>query len=195
MLPSFSTLWVDSQEGWFCSWSNPRSAPFSALRSPGLCAAPCTLLWVQKAALCLLLLLSPQSSLRAPSQALHLETGRRGKHTFLSRRPPQSCSYATSAMLPPALPVPQNSIFQHRGPPAVPCGPKGSGKMGISLSKGAVLRLGWGEQTEKGLVEEATPGGTGDLFQWRGNSQVSISFFQELVFVGADSSLFWPPQE
>lgn len=114
MLPALSTPWVGSQKGWLCSWPNRRSVsalrPLGSLQLP----VPCLPGWGTGAAVCLPLLpLLLSLSLKASSQALHGRQRRDGKTPSSLPPPPKSCSYSISAMLPPALRVPQNAILQH----------------------------------------------------------------------------------
>lgn len=64
-----------------------------------------------------------------------------------------------------------------------------------SLEQRAVLRWGVGRRWRRGLERRQHQDNPGDPSAWGGNSQVSNSFFQELVFVAGDSALLWPHQE
>lgn len=212
MLPPFSST----------PWGRPpgRMVVFLATHSPGLSPSGSSGPWgslqllVQPFADCLLPCLwgqgplsacsccpgcSPPPSLRTSPKALRLQTGKSGKDSSSLALPLGSCCSTISAMLPPALPGPSRC---HRmpspspgRPPAAHRVPRGSGEMGISLSRGQLS--GWvGRAEGEGACRGINSWGNGDLSGWRATlKSPSLSIFQELLCVGGDPPLLWPCQE
>lgn len=169
--------------------AKPQVCPVSALSPPGSLSSPRPASGPEDAS-CLLLL----SRLRLPSLSDHpLERcigrrGRRGKTPSSLALPPQACSSAVSARPPRTLPVPQKASFQHRASSSR-CGPEGSGKMGISLSRAQLSGSGGESRWRRGSSRRQHLENWGPL-SFGGEAPLKppfLSFFQELVSVGGDS--------